>query len=84
MDMEKMRTLLAIMNSVFLRPTSKQKEAYGRFLHTLSAACMVGAVWIAFTESQTGHFWSVTGEVAPFVLLGLALFIVGGILSKGE
>jgi hypothetical protein len=46
-----MRPTLAVLRTVFRRPTHRQLEAYGRFLHTLSAACLIGSATIAFAPA---------------------------------
>jgi hypothetical protein len=35
---------------LFRSPTPKQREAYARYLHTLSAAALIGAVTISFSD----------------------------------
>lgn len=63
-------------------PTLKQKEAYGRFFHTLAAAGIIGCVSVLFTESQVTWYgaWRIIGLFASAV----ACFAAGAMLSKGE
>ncbi len=65
-------------------PTAKQEEAYGRLLHTLSAACYVGAASIMFSSTSSTSFWYDALRVVSLFVVGVALSIVGAILSKGE
>ena len=74
--------LLDEIRSAFLTPTLKQKEAYGRFSHTVSAACTIGAVSLAFTESTNTS--SAASKVFALVFWAVILFVVGSVLSKGE
>ena len=61
-------------------PTGKQKEAYARFFHTLSAGCFIGAVTVAFS----GAGIQVAVRAAVLILLGIVLFFVAAGLAKGE
>jgi len=45
-------TLKAHIRSAFRTPTAKQKEGYGRFFHTLSAASFIGTVTVQFSRTQ--------------------------------
>lgn len=75
--------LFMVITEPFLQPTIKQMDACCRWLHTLSAACMVGAVSIAFTKLPSGAEGSAANVVALSVW-GVVLFIGGAILGKGE
>ena len=61
-------------------PTSDQKEAYARLLHTLVVACVVGAVTVAFS----GHEPEVAFRVLMLVALGGVLFVVAAPLANGD
>lgn len=74
--------LLIETRNAFCAPDVKQKEAYGRLSHTLSAASLVGAVSVMFTETEATLY--VSGKIAALVFWGVLLFWVGAILSKGE
>lgn len=74
--------LLDETKSAFRTPTLKQKEAYGRLSHTLSAASLIGSVTVMFTETEATAY--VVSKVAALVFWGVLLFWVGAILSKGE
>lgn len=78
------REFLQAVAELLMSPTSKQKEAYCRWLHTLSAACIVGAVSIAFTKSPAQDFWTEMAKVVSLVFWAVILFIGGAILGKGE
>lgn len=79
---QRLKKLLSDAKSAVRTPTLKQKEAYGRFLHTLSAASLIGAVTVTFTEPYPTA--SVCAKVAALVFWSCLLLWVGGILSKGE
>jgi hypothetical protein len=68
----------------FRTPTIKQKEAFGRLLHTLSAACYVGAASIMFSGTASTSFWYDALRVALLFVFALAFLIAGANLSKGE
>lgn len=79
---KRLQWLLEETKNALRTPTLKQKEAYGRLSHTLSAVSMVGAVTVMFTEANvTIH---VVSKIGALVLWGVLLFWVGAILSKGE
>ena len=77
----KSRELRMALVAAFRRPTHRQKEAYGRFAHTLAAA-VIGAVTVLFSEMR----FSVGGtmRLVALILSGLVCFAVGAILNKGE
>lgn len=61
-------------------PTGKQKESYARFLHTLSAACLIGATTVAFS----GSGWEVAQRTIGLVFVGVVLFFVAAPFAKGD
>ena len=63
------------------KPTLKQKEAYCRWLHTLSAACVVGAVTIAFATNPVDNYWA---KLQALIGWGVVLFFAGAFIGKGE
>lgn len=69
---------------VMLAPTGKQKEALGRWLHTLSAAALVGAITIAFTGTSPSQLWYDSLKVAGLLIWGFFFLISGCVLSKGD
>lgn len=78
------RAIISGTKSALLEPTGKQKEASGRWLHTLSAASVIGAVTIMFAKSSSSGFWYDMLKVAGLGAWGFVLFIIGSVLSKGE
>ena len=44
----KLDLLADAIREAFEHPTIKQKEAYGRFAHTLAAAAVIGAASVLF------------------------------------
>ena len=76
-----MRLLSAIRNC-FLRPTAKQRDAYGRFSPTLAAASVIGAFTIAWTVDGRGL--QAVWHALALGTLGLLLFIVGSLMFGTE
>lgn len=76
----KKRVRSAIRDAV-AEPTAKQKEAYGRLAHTLSAASLIGAVTIPWTS--TG--WTLDMALRTFALVvsSVVLFVLGALFSEG-
>ena len=74
--MRLMRNLLAMFKAALLRPNPKQKEAYGRVFHNLAVASFVGFVTFGYSGQIR--------KAAMLLLASMILFVVGGILSKGE
>ena len=74
--------LLVAIHHAFVAPTVKQKEAYGRFAHTLAAAAMIGDVTIIFGDwiVVPTSVWRVVG----LTLTGVICFLAGAMLAKGE
>jgi hypothetical protein len=66
----------------FLKPSKDQLLAYGRYYHTMSAACAVG--FVGYVAGRPG--WSSTSVInAVCLIIGAAvLFAIGAIYSKGE
>jgi dihydroorotase-like cyclic amidohydrolase len=79
---KRIENLLVSIQSAFRTPTLKQKEAYGRFSHTISAACCIGAVTLAFSDLPDNSY--AASKVAALVFWAVVLFLIGSILSKGE
>ena len=73
--------LMAELRAAFITPTVKQREAYGRFAHTLAAACAIGAVTIMFTEDGS---WSTAARITGLIVAGVTCFLTGALLSKGD
>jgi hypothetical protein len=66
----------------FKKPTQKQKEAYARYLHTISAAGLIGFATLPFTDA--GKAEGLELKLVALAFSTLITFIVGAILSKGE
>lgn len=79
---KRLQRLLEETKSAFRTPTLKQKEAYGRLSHTLSAASLIAAVSVMFAETEASLY--VVSKVVSLVFWGVLLFWVGAVLSKGE
>jgi len=61
-------------------PTSRQKEAYARYSHTLSAALLIAGGAIPFTADEITA--SVILKVAGASALAVALFALGALLLQ--
>ena len=60
-------------------PTGKQKEAYGRFLHALSAACFIGAPTLIFSDGSYDGLLRFFG----LMCLGTVILLFAAPLAKG-
>ena len=56
-------------------PNAKQKEAYSRYCHTLSAAGVIGALTLVFSESPMTAFIGLRATM--MFVLALLLLITG-------
>jgi hypothetical protein len=79
---QRLQKLLQDAGSAIRTPTLKQKEAYGRFCHTLSAASLIASVSVMFTETKANP--DVMLKIGALGFWGVLLFWVGAVLSKGE
>ena len=70
------------LGSAFRTPTGKQKEAYGRFCHTLAAAAVVGLVTVVHMDNHLTAF--IAERAIALVFSAVVLFVIGAALSKGE
>lgn len=63
-------------------PHKDQRQQYGRFAHTLSAAALIGAV--GYVNSIPA--WSLYAAWQAFCLIscGVVLFVAGAVLVKGD
>ena len=82
MSLQKQHELLVAAAQAVRKPSGKQKEAYGRLLHTLCAAALIGATSLTF--SSMGACWYDLGKVLALLLLAVLFFFFGAILSKGD
>ena len=78
----RIKQLLSNIRVAFKAPSLKQKEAYGRFFHTLSAASFIGCATLLFAGSSMDTF-TIT-KVIALTSWGVIAFIVAALLSKGE
>ena len=70
---------LTALHRAFVTPTSKQRGAYGRFLHNLAAACVIADTSLMFPDSRYGAHY-----VAALFAAGVVCFVAGALLSKGD
>ncbi|QBY56394.1 hypothetical protein [Cupriavidus oxalaticus] len=65
-----------------IEPSKDQRQQYGRFAHTLSAAALIGLVGYFKTVSS----WSLhaAADVCGLLMASVVLFVVGAVLSKGD
>ena len=78
----RIKQLLKSIQMAFVAPSLKQKEAYSRFFHTLSAACFIGSVTVFFGESSVNTY--TIARVMALIFWGVITFIIATLLSKGE
>ena len=79
---EKIQSLVASTKLLFLQPDPKQREAFGRVMHNLAVACIVGAVSLSYSTPLAGD--SYVRRIIELVALAAVLLVVGGFWSKGE
>lgn len=61
--------------------TPQQNETLGRFLHTLSAASLIGALTLVFSNDDKSY----AGLRACFLFMTtVVLFVEGMVLNKGK
>lgn len=75
-----LRERLSALRRAVRDPTAKQKEAYARYCHTLSAATLIAGGAIPFTVVETTP--SVILRVVGAVILALVLFGWGALLLE--
>ena len=63
-------------------PNAKQSEAYGRYCHTLSAAGVIGALTLLFSESPATH--SIALRALAMFLAAVILFVFGTLAVRGN
>lgn len=80
----KLKGIVNALAEALKAPTPKQREAYGRWTHTLSAAATVGAVTVMFGKTSASDFWYELAKVGALFFWSVILFIAGAILSKGD
>lgn len=81
---KRLHDLLGVLSPTLKQPTGKQKEAYGRLMHTLCAASWIGAITIMFSEPSKNSIWYHYSQAVALMVVGAVLFLAGAILSKGE
>lgn len=78
----KFRMLLDSIKQTFQYPTIKQKEAYGRFCHTLAAAALAGSLTVLHLDNKQTAF--IAARFMVLLVSAVVLFVIGAMLSKGE
>ena len=63
-------------------PRAKQKEAYARYCHTLSAAGVIGSLTLVLSESPLTGFAALRG--AAMFISAVLLFVAGAFLSRED
>jgi hypothetical protein len=81
--MSAIRTFWLECVSALRTPTQKQVDSYGKLLHTLAAASLVGCVTVTWTTSGPWSLYNV-GQVAGLLLAAVIAFFLGAILLKGD
>ena len=72
--------LVDASKNAFTRPAPKQKEAYGRFCHTLAAAALIGGVTVALTEDL--FTLSLLFRTLIAFIMAFILFLVGAVFLE--
>lgn len=80
--MKKSAKIRKELKDAFLTPTIKQKEAYGRFCHTLTVAAIAGVLTVLHLDSELT--WYIASRAIALTSGALILFVIGAVLSKGE
>lgn len=76
------KAILSQVATAIVAPTKDQRQQYGRFAHTLSAAAIIAACgYIGSTR-----VWSVSAitDVLSLSAISVVLFLAGAVLSKGD
>ena len=73
--MRQIRARVTALWITLVTPNAKQKEAYSRYCHTLSAAGVIGALTLVFSESPMTAFIGV--RATTMFVLALLLLITG-------
>ena len=73
---------LRALRKALRSPTAKQKDAYARYCHTLSAAGAIGAVTLVFSESTLTAF--ALFRAAAMLVLAVLLFLSGTAMFSEE
>ena len=81
MDKQQSVSWRSQVKQALLKPTFKQKEAYGRYSHGLSGVCAIAFVTILFSDAPILNSWIKMTALAVFAAV---LFVAGAIFSKGE
>lgn len=81
MEVQKSDSWRTRVKQAFNAPNGKQREAFGRFFHTISIACLVGTATVIFAVPP--HSFWVLKTVVLMVCFAVA-FTAGSIFSKGE
>jgi len=69
----------AALRDAFVTPSVRQREAYGRFLHNLSAACVIADTSLVFTDNRYG-----IPHLAALLAAGVVCFVGGALLCRGD
>ncbi|MBB3262327.1 hypothetical protein [Paraburkholderia sp. WP4_3_2] len=73
---------LAQLRRILRQPSKDQRQQFGRFLHTLSAGSVIGAV--GFCHSTTNWTFQNTLAAANLCIGGVLLFYIGILSMDGE
>ena len=74
-----MKEFIGALHRAFVRPTSRQREAYGRLFHNLAAASLIGCTTILFTENRYGVLHGLA-----LLTVGVICFAIGALLIDGD
>jgi hypothetical protein len=77
-----LRAARAEIRQAFRTPTARQKEAYARYCHTISAAGLIGAATVIFSDSALTV--SALLRAASMLVVAVILFLSGTLLNKEQ
>ena len=68
--------------TVMLSPNVKQRDAFARYCHTLSAAGTLGALTLIFSEAPITY--SIAWPATAMFLVAVLLFVFGALVLEEE
>lgn len=79
-DRERWRQAVQLVKAAVIRPSERQKHAWGGLFLAIAAAALIGSVTVLYTE--VGFSWEAAWRITGLVVSGIWLSVVGVVLSK--